>query len=187
MAWIDEGVLLRLAYAEGGNLKETVEVLKTELMNALRHVSWAVNVLDETNFPNKVSGGKLLKEDHSVPLSVLNVLEIPIPLVLPAQPISTTSFADCGGFFVFSPLRYPGGSWYFEAVIQTDSGGTATAELRDGVTTISSVSTTSDIWTVVRSEAITMPVSETTLTVALSSSSASYNARLWGARLIWIP
>lgn len=187
MAWIDEGLLLRLPYIAGDNLKETVELLQAELAGALRHIAWAVNVLDESNFPNGLSGGKVLKEDHSTPLTVLNITELSIPLVLSAQPVSTTSFLSCGGFFTYSPLKFPGGVWYLEAALQVTSGGTVTVELVDDAGVVGSVSSTDSSWRVVRSNALVMPVSDTVLRVVLSSSDPSYTAQLWTARLIWVP
>jgi hypothetical protein len=75
-----------------------------------------------------------------------------------------------------------------EAALMVTSGGTATAQLKDGnLAVIGSVSTTNTNWTVARSAALTMPTVQTALTVTLVSSGSSYTASLWAARLIYVP
>ena len=188
MALFDEGLLAPLSYAQGRNLKDTVEAIRTELINVLQNLAFSVNVLNEDNFPNAVSGGKILKTDHSTPLSVLTVREIPIALLLPPQPASTTSTLDCGGFFYWDPLRYPGGSWYLEASLKQAGGGTTTLQLKQGTLVVGSVSTTNTDWTLVRSSApLTMPTTAGALTLTLASSASTVTAYVWTVRLIWVP
>ncbi|BCV23301.1 hypothetical protein [Gelria sp. Kuro-4] len=167
-----------------------------EMIQIIQQLQFAVNFLDETNFPNKVNADAVLKANsatgsnllinYSTPLKKLAWQEWPIPLVIPVQPATTTSSLDCGGFFLYDPAKFPGGTWYLEAAMQVTSGGTATIDLKAGVTVVGSVSTTNTTWTVLRSAALTMPQSQTALTVTLKSSSSSYTASLWAARLIYV-
>lgn len=168
-----------------------------EMAQIFQEIQLAVNKLNKDNFPNKVGADDILKgdsatgrtllKDHSTSLRKLEWLEWPIPLVVPVQPATTTGSLDCGGFFLWDPIKFPGGSWYLEAAMQVTSGGTATAQLKNGATVVGSVSTTNTTWTVVRSAALTMPTSQVALTVTLTSSSTSYTAYLWAARLIHVP
>lgn len=187
MAWFDEGMLVSLGMLGHANLKAHVEMLQSELVSVLQQLAYALNYVDENNFPNKISGGKVLKSDHSIPLAALNWLEIPITLVAPAQPTSTTASVDCGGFLIYDPVLYPGGTWYFEAALQVSAGGTATAQLKANGAVIGSVSSTSSSWAVVRSSPLSMPSSQAVLTISLSSNNSAYTAYLWAARLIWRP
>lgn len=172
-------------------------VKSQEMLQILQQVQFALNTLNEDNFPNKVKADSILQAasatgssiliDYSTPLKKLNWQEWPIPLVTPVQPATTTSSLDCGGFFLYDPAKFPSGSWVLEAAMQVTSGGTATAQLKNGTTVIGSVSTTSTTWAVTRSATLTMPTAQAALTVTLVSSGTSYTASLWAARLIYIP
>lgn len=186
MAWFDEGLLAPLRYASGRNLKETVDALRAELLAVLQALAYSLNVLDENNFPHKISG-KVLKSDHATPIAALDWLEIPFPLLLPPQPASTTSTLDCGGFFVWNPPKYPGGKWYLEAAMRQAGGGTARVQLKLGSSVIGEVSTQATEWTVVRSPALQMPTTEGALTITLVSSATNVTAYVWTVRLIWQP
>ncbi len=180
MSVIDEGILLKLLYA-----KKPGDIA-TETLNALRQVVYAISSIDENNFPNKISGGSVLLPDHSTPLTCLTVREWSIPLVLPPQPVSTTTSLDCGGFFVYDPTKFPGSTWKLEAAMKvSNAAGEATAQLKYGSTLIGSVKTSATDWIVVRGTALTMPAEQAALTVTLTSSSLSYTAYLWAARLVW--
>lgn len=192
MAQVDNSILLWLRYA-----KSPSDIAYATMM-ALQQVMSAYNNLDETNVGTPMSGdlvlaqnsltGAALLKDYSTDLKKLKFLEWPlVTLVAPAQPISTTSSVDCGGFFVWDPNKYLGGSWYLEAALQVTSGGTATAQLKSGAQVVGSVSTTATSWTVARSSKLTMPTSQAALTVTLTSSGTSYTASLWTARLIYVP
>ncbi|WP_156940201.1 hypothetical protein [Caldanaerobius polysaccharolyticus] len=164
-----------------------MDALRTELVSVLTSMAFALNVLDENNFPNAVSGGKILKADHSTPVAALNWIEIPFPLVLPPQPASTTSSLDCGGFFVWDPIKFPGGKWYLEAAMKQAGGGTAKVQLKLGGAVIGEVSTQATEWTVVRGSALSMPTTSGALTVTLVSSATTVTAYAWTVRLIWQP
>lgn len=172
-------------------------VKSPDMLLILQQIQWALNVLDEHNFPNGVSGDTIIKPgtltgqsiaDVSVGLKKLQFTEWPFTLVTPAQPITTTASIDCGGFFVFNPNNFPGGSWYFEAAMQSSVSGTSvTAQLKNGSTVLVSVSTSNNTWTVVRTtSAVTMPTSAAALTVTLTSPNTSTTASLWAARLVYV-
>lgn len=158
----------------------------------------AVNYLDENNFPNQVSGdiikngtlpGSAL-EDYSVSMKKLGWREIPIPLVLPATPATTTSTtgANFGGYFAWIPSAYPGdGKWYLEASMAiSNASGTATCTLK-GSSDFASVATQSTSLALVRSTEIKMPTSNENLWIVLKTDNSNYIASLAGARLIYVP
>lgn len=182
-----------------------MNVKSPDIAQILSEIQWAINVMTKDNFPNGLKGddiilpsslsGTALKAnslpssvipDYSISLKKLNWQEYPIALVIPYQPASTTSSLDCGGFFLYDPVKFPGGSWYLEATMKA-TAGTATAQLKNKTTVIGSVSTTGTDWTLSRSSALTMPSSQAALTVTLTSSSTSSTAYLWSARLIYVP
>jgi len=195
MAQIDDSILLWLRYA-----KSPSEIAYAT-MRALQQVVAAYNNLDDTNIAVPLTGdkvlaqgsltGDLLLRDYSTSLRKLGFREWPlVTLVSPAQPISTSSTnpsVDCGGFFVWDPNKYPGGTWYLEAAMQVAAGGTATVQLKNGAQVVGSVSTQATSWTVARSTPLTMPSSQAALTVTLVSSGSNYVASLWVARLIYVP
>ncbi len=171
-----------------------------ELVRLLVMFQQAGNHLTEENFPDPVSAdnilsassatGSTLLKDGSTSLKKLTFLEWPIPLVLPSQPFTTTSTTgvDCGGFFVFDPVKFPGGTWYLEAALQTSvASSNATLQLKNGVTVIGSVSSGNTAWTVTRSAALTMPTSQAALKVTLVSAVSTTTAGMWAARLIYVP
>lgn len=162
-------------------------VKSPELQQILLLLQDGLNKLDEHNFPNGVSGSVL--KDASTPVKKLSWLEWPIPLVLAPQSASTTGTLDCGGFWVYDPAKYPGGSWYFECALRSSAAGSSvSAQLKNGATVLSTVSTTNANYTVVRSAgAVPMPSSQAVLTVTLVSSSSSVTAYLWTARMIFVP
>lgn len=192
-----------------------MNVKSAEIAELLSQIQWAINVMTKDNFPNGLKGddvilpsslsgtaiksgtlsGSALRDnsfpataipDYSLPLKKLNWQEYPIALVIPYQPASTTSSLDCGGFFLYDPVKFPDGSWYLEATMKA-TAGTATAQLKNKTTVIGSVSTTGTDWTLSRSSALTMPSSQAALTVTLTSNSTSNTAYLWAARLIYVP
>lgn len=192
MAQVDNSILLWLRYARSPS-----DIAYATMM-ALQQVVSAYNNLDETNIATPMTGdnvlaaasltGSSLLKDYSTALKKLAFREWPlVTLVAPAQPISTTSAVDCGGFFVWDPNKFPGGTWYLEAAMQVTAGGTATAQLKNGAQVVGSVSTSGTNWTVARSSALAMPQSQAALTVTLVSSGSSYTASLWAARLIYVP
>ncbi len=171
-------------------------IKSSEMAQILQQIQWALNTLTKDNFPNKLNATDILTQgsvtdslihDHSVTLKKLNWLEWPIPLVIPAQPVSTTDSLDCGGFFLYDPAKFPGGNWYLEATMKIDpAGGTATAQLKNDTVVIGSVSIDDNVWTIARSDALVLPPTQASLTVTLTSSNASYTAYLWSARLIYV-
>ncbi len=160
-------------------------------------VQQAVNHLDENNFPNPVDASKILSPgtgtgdlfaDHGIPLKKLAPTEWVFPLVLPGAAVTTTATLDVGGFFVFDPAKFTGGTWYLEAAIKTTSTSyTTTLQVKNGATVLGSYATTNTAWTVGRSSALSMPASLATLTCTLVSSSTSNTASMWAARLIYVP
>lgn len=174
------------------------QVKSPEMVQILQMIQWALNVLDENNFPNKVSGDAIIAPgsltgnslaDLSVALKKLKFQEWPFTLTTPEQPATTTTSLDCGGFFVYDPAKFPGGSWYFEAALKISDGSySATAQLKHGSTVLGSVSTSATSWTVVRTTSpVTMPSSAAALTVTLVSPVTTVTAYLWAARLIYVP
>lgn len=174
-------------------------VKSTELQQIFLTLQDAVNVLTDDNFPDALTGDTLIKTasltgnrliDTTTPLKKLSWLEWPIPLVALAQPASTTTTLDCGGFWVYDPAKYVagGGKWYFECAIKTTNATyAASVALKYGTTTIGTVTTTATDYTVIRSTALTMPVAQQVLTLTLSSADASATAYLWTARMIFVP
>lgn len=167
-----------------------------ELGQIIQQIQFAVNALDETNFPQKLDASRILKansisktliRDRAVSMRKLEWLEIPIALVIPVQPATTTTSLDCGGFFLYDPVKFPGeGTWYLEAAMKvSDGAATATAQLKNEDTVIGEVSTNSTVWNVKRSSALTMPSSQAALTVTLKCSDSTKTAYLWAARLIY--
>jgi hypothetical protein len=148
----------------------------------------SINKLSIQNFPNTVSGTIITPGTLSVQMSDLEWGEIPIPLVLPATAVTTTSTAglNLGGYFLWNALTFPGGDWYLEASMSIGSGGTATLTLT-GAADIGNVTTTETGLTLVRSEKLTMPTTGQNIWVVLKTSNASYTASLAGARLIFVP
>jgi len=167
----------------------------------------ALNHLDENNFPNQISGSIIangtlstatlkdyiptnLIQDYSLSIKKLAWREIPIPLILAATPVTTTSTtgANFGGYFSWIPSAYSGdGTWYLEASIAIgDASATATCILKGSVE-YASVTTQSTSLTVVRSSEITMPTVNENLWIVLKTSNSSYAASLASARLIYVP
>ncbi len=173
-------------------------VKSPEMQQILLVLQDALNKLSEENFPAPLSGdgilaassltGSSLLKDASVPLKKLAWLEWPVELVLAPQPASTTSTLDCGGFWVFDPAKYPGGTWYFEAAVRiSDAAYVATAQLKSGANVLASVTTQNTSYAVVRSAAVTMPTAQAALTVSLTSNNTAGTAYLWTARMIYVP
>lgn len=162
------------------------EISLQKLQNVFLLIEKAVNYLDKGNFQNKIAGDDILSS-ASVSLNKLKWLEWPIPLVLPADPYSTTATADddIGGYFMWDPGKYPGGIWYLEASLACN-GATATCTLK-GASVIGTVQSTSATMELKRSQALTMPTTAQTIWVTLKTSNASYAAVLGGARLIYVP
>ncbi|MGQ9697175.1 MAG: hypothetical protein ACUVRO_04190 [Armatimonadota bacterium] len=159
-----------------------------ELIQILQQVEhWSFNNVDDLNIRQGGITGSLALKDWSVPLKKLAWREVPVPLCKPIPAVSTTESVD-GGYFLYDPNRFPGGSWYLEACLKVTSGGTATFELKRGANAVGSVSTQNTDWTVVRSSAaLSMPSSLATLTGTLRSNSTGYTAYCLGASLIFVP
>lgn len=174
------------------NLKSPIAI------SLFQGVQQAVNHLDENNFPNPLDASKILSPgtgtsdlfaDHGIPLKKLAPTEWVFALVLPGAAVTTTSTTglDVGGFFVFDPAKFSGGTWYLEAALKTSGAYTTTLQLKNGTTVLGSYATSNTTWTVGRSSALTMPASLATLTCTLVSSSTSNTASMWAARLIYVP
>lgn len=159
-----------------------------ELIRILQNIEfWSLGNVDDTNVKaGGLTGSRVLK-DWSVNLKKLAWREIPIPLCKAIPAAGTATSAD-GGYFYYDPLRFPGGSWYLEALLKSNGTATATFTLKNGAVSVASVSTTSADWTLVRStDPIQMPSDASTLTGALSSSDSTVTVYLLGASLIFVP
>lgn len=165
------------------------EITPKWMKKLLTYLQDSLNYLDERNFPNKVSGSIIKPGTLLVQMSELEWREMPVPLVLPAQPVGTTltTGANLGGYFLWNPNAYPGGDWYLEASISvSDTKGISTCTLV-GATEIGSVSTQETTLTIVRSDKLSMPKTPQNMWVTLKTSNSDYTASLAGARLIFVP
>jgi hypothetical protein len=145
-----------------------------------------LNNINETNFKTTISGTIITPDTLNVKMSDLEWKEIPVPLVLPAQGVGTTSTTGIplGGYFYWNPSAYSGGDWYLECSLVT-TAGTVTCTLT-GATDIGSVSSTSTSLTIVRSK-LTMPSTAQNIWVKLSVNNSANTGTLTGARLIFVP
>lgn len=165
------------------------EITPSYMKKLITSLMDSINKVNEQNFPIKVSGKSIiLPGTMDIQMSELEWGEIPIPLILPATPVTTTSTTgvNLGGYFLWNPLTYKGGDWYLEASMSVGSGGTATLTLT-GAADIGSVSTTESSLTMLRSAKLTMPGTAQNIWVKLSTNNASYTASLAAARLIFVP
>lgn len=185
-----------MAYVDLPEIRNLQSAVAKRLISELQ---FHLNNVDEANIPNPMDASKIISPgtgtegmfaDYALSLKKLNFREWAFPLVLPAAAATTTSTTglDLGGFFLWDPAKHPGGTWYLEVAINiSNAAGTTTAQLKNGATVIGSATTKNTAWTVTRSTALTMPASQAALTVTLLSSSTSYTAGLWAARLIYVP
>lgn len=156
-----------------------------QMLQAIEH--WSLGNVDDRNIKEESLTGSYVLKDHSVPLVKLTWLEIPIPLfkVLPA---ASAAAAVDGGYFYYDPVRFPGGSWYLEALLKATSPATATVKLMSGTLELASVSTANTSWTLVRGQtAVSMPTSAGALTCKLLSSDGTTTVYALGASLIFVP
>ena len=183
-----------MAYLDMPQIRNLQSAVARDLFLAAQH---AIDHLDENNFPNPVDASKVLSAgtgtealfpDYALSLKKLAFREWAFPLVLPGAAISTTASVDCGGFFVFDPAKYPGGTCYLEAALMSSvADSAATLQLKNGATVIGSYATGNTAWTVGRSTALTMPTAQASLTVTLVSAASTTTASMWAARLIYVP
>jgi len=163
------------------------EISMRWMQKIISRLKSAINYMDETNFKSGLDGNVIKSGTLSVTMKELEWAEIPVPLVLPTQAVTTTATtgAPLGGYFLWNPSAYRGGDWYFEVSLAT-TAGTATATLT-GVADIGTVTTTESTLTLVRSGKLTMPVSSQNVWVKLSVDNSANTASLAGARLIFVP
>ena len=185
-----------MAYLDMPQIRNLQSAVARDLFLATQH---AIDHLDENNFPNPVDAIKVLSAgtgtgslfaDHSIALKKLAPTEWVFPLVLPGAAVTTTSTTglDVGGFFVFDPAKFTGGTWYLEAALMSSvSASNATLQVKNGATVLGSYATGNTTWTVGRSTALTMPTSLATLTCTLVSAASTTTASMWAARLIYVP
>ncbi|KJS23150.1 MAG: hypothetical protein VR72_03005 [Clostridiaceae bacterium BRH_c20a] len=157
---------------------------KSDVPNWLKSAFLTImNFINNLKVSNEMLSG-------GIAISKLAWKEWSIPLVLPASLYSSVTTAgdgdNLGGYFQWDPSKYPGGTWYLEASIAVQSGGTATCTLK-GASVIVTVTTTDAQLSLKRSEALTMPSTAQTVWVTLKTSSGSYAATLGNARLIFVP
>lgn len=158
----------------------------------------AINYMDTNNFKNKISGsiitdGTLSPEatgDFFMPMRKLQWREYSIPLILLAQPFTTTSTTEVnlGGYFAWDSSKFPGGDWYLEATLSSaDASATATCGIR-GSQSFGTIITTNTSLTRVRSDfPLSLPQAAENLWITLKTNNASYTASLVSARLIFVP
>lgn len=160
----------------------------SELIQILQIIEhWSRGNIDDRNIKAAGLTGSAVLKNKSVPMVKLAWHEIPIPLfkVLPAA--SATNAVD-GGYFYYDPNRFPGGSWYLEALLKATSPATATVKLMSGTLELGSVSTTNTDWALVRGTSpISMPLSAGALTCKLLSSDAAITVYSLGASLVFVP
>jgi hypothetical protein len=174
-----------MAHFDPGPLPKD-EIKPAWMRRFIDYLMLAVNNINEDNFNGTISGSIITPGTLNVRMSDLQWKEIPIPLVLPAQAVTTTSTAgvSLGGYFLWNPSAYQGGEWYLECSLAT-TAGTVTATLT-GASDVGSVSTTEPGLTVVRSK-MTMPSVSQNLWVKLSVDNSANTGSLAGARLIFVP
>ncbi len=146
-----------------------------------------INNINEDNFKTPISGSIIKPGTLAVQMSDLEWKEIPVPLVLPAESVytSSTTGVPLGGYFLWNPAVYRGGDWYLECSMAT-TAGTVTATLT-GASDIGSVSATGTGLTIVRSPKLTMPTSAQNIWVRLSVDNTANTGTLSGARLVFVP
>lgn len=153
--------------------------------NVLRGIAFAVNNLDERNFPNQLDASKIIKPG-TITLAALGIHELTIPLVMNGTAFATTSTTpvDASGYFTWNPANYPSGSWFFEATLYSDNASATATAFLHGSADFASV-TNAGPTVAIKRVAVTMPSTAQNLWVRLSTSSATYNARLLNARLVF--
>lgn len=106
------------------------------ILDIWEKIRTAVNHLDETNFSKEGVSGDAILKPHSVGLERLRGGEIHMPIILLAQPYTTTntSLENVGPYVFWSPTRWRGVSGvYFEVVGgPVTAGASAVFELHDG-------------------------------------------------------
>lgn len=113
-----------------------------------------------------------------------------IPLALPADDFISlqTTYSRCSGIFLWEPLKYPSGTWYFEASMAIATAAQTVSVRLMGESQICALSRTgSTEMQIIRSSALTMPSKVTNLYVEMKSSSTGVQASFGNARLVFVP
>lgn len=125
------------------------------------------------------------------PPGVIDWPEWSIPLALPAEDFVSisTSYERCSGVFQWDPIKYQAeGDWYFEASMAiADAAQTVSVRLMGASQICELTRTGSTEMQIVRSSALTMPTLLSNLYVEIKTSSASVQASLGNARLVFVP
>ena len=149
----------------------------------------AVNFIDETNFPNGISGTVI--HAKSLPMAALAQGEWHIPIITLANPATTTStvLTNIGPFVYWSPQAWSNNMSVYLDVTggAVAEGATARFEIHGTGGAIGFVESSVAGYRWLRSEKLTMPVISQTLLMKYSTSNASVAAGILGARLVLIP
>lgn len=145
--------------------------------------SWANSLRD-------ITADKLELYKGDFPPGVIDWPEWCIPLALPADDFISlqTTYSRCSGIFLWEPLKYPSGTWYFEASMAIATAAQTVSVRLMGESQICALSRTgSTEMQIVRSSALTMPSKATNLYVEMKSSSTGVQASFGNARLVFVP
>jgi len=145
--------------------------------------SWANSLRD-------ITADKLELYKGDFPPGVIDWPEWCIPLALPADDFISlqTTYSRCSGIFLWEPLKYPSGTWYFEASMAIATAAQTVSVRLMGESQICALSRTgSTEMQIIRSSALTMPSKVTNLYVEIKSSSTSVQASFGNARLVFVP
>ncbi len=145
--------------------------------------SWANSLRD-------ITADKLELYKGDFPPGVIDWPEWCIPLALPADDFISlqTTYSRCSGIFLWEPLKYPSGTWYFEASMAIATAAQTVSVRLMGESQICALSRTgSTEMQIIRSSALTMPSKVTNLYVEMKSSSTGVQASFGNARLVFVP
>lgn len=169
----------------------------------VERIRTAVNFMDDSNFPNGVSGhllrgsvaGNLLTGNvsgnllnaRSVTFQKVSSMEFEKVLVALAVPhvITATALTTVSGLVTYNPLAAIGATIVFEVCGSSSaSSATATFELHGASGLLASVSTTATAFTSIRSAAFPAPPEGQTMLVRARTSHAGQSAGLLSARIV---
>ena len=145
--------------------------------------SWANSLRD-------ITADKLELYKGDFPPGVIDWPEWCIPLALPADDFISlqTTYSRCSGIFLWEPLKYPSGTWYFEASMAIATAAQTVSVRLMGESQICALSRTGNTeMQIIRSSALTMPSKVTNLYVEMKSSSTGVQASFGNARLVFVP
>lgn len=147
----------------------------------------AFNFLDESNFPNGISGGVI--NENTLPLNTLAEGEFHLPFFINATPYTTTDITaqTIGAFVYYNPSVWGNPTIYLDVTAASTASGTdAIIELHsaEGILTTITVSDIEYTWH--RQELTTYPTQAQTLLIKVKSSTGTA-VSIMGAKLVLIP